>query len=297
MTKTIYGIISDIHQRRKEIPMALDALVKQGAHKIIVNGDVGDDFKTIAYTFECLAKLEIEVYIQPGSHEELEAYQPIADYFSAKHPFIIDTVRNNKIENLDHSLIFVPGSDLVCGGEYNIVPPNGPKTGLYQTKENNLVKIFNIKDLESIVTVPEKTIIICHIPRKFESIDTGVDVAEFGEVSKDFYDGIKCIRKGSIYPIKIASRAIAIGYPVIIKRENRGNTHLKKMYDKLGITKSISGHFHESAHRACDSYGKFVPQKTPTNNLFWMASYLDGMKVGVLIVDNHKVSYQNISLI
>ncbi len=63
---------------------------------------------------------------------------------------------------------------------------------------------------------------------------------------------------------------------------------------KLGITMAVSGHFHESAHRAHDADGNPVKQGTFTRNLFWAASYVDAMKAGILTVKDGVVAYENI---
>jgi hypothetical protein len=80
------------------------------------------------------------------------------------------------------------------------------------------------------------------------------------------------------------------------KRENRGNDYLREIFEELGVTKSVTGHFHESAHRANDRNGRPVAQGQPTQELFWMGSYVDGQKVGLLTVNGTKASYQNIDL-
>lgn len=77
------------------------------------------------------------------------------------------------------------------------------------------------------------------------------------------------------------------------KRANRGNHDLTTLYKELGIKKGISGHFHESAHRACDWQGRTVQEGTFANELFWNASYCDGSKAGLLVVENGKVAYHN----
>ena len=43
-----------------------------------------------------------------------------------------------------------------------------------------------MQDLTRLVTAPEKTIVVCHVPRKFDNVKTGVDVAKFGQAKIDF---------------------------------------------------------------------------------------------------------------
>jgi len=84
---------------------------------------------------------------------------------------------------------------------------------------------------------------------------------------------------------------------VVLKKENRGNEDLKRLYEELGITKAVSGHFHESGHRANDLNGNRVGQGAFVNNLFWNSGYLDVGQTGILTVnDNAEVSYRNVNL-
>lgn len=80
------------------------------------------------------------------------------------------------------------------------------------------------------------------------------------------------------------------------RRENRGNNDLKEILDELGIKKHVTGHFHESVHRAHNSKNEGVKQGEFTDDLYWMASYLDRLKVGILTVRDNKVAYENVDL-
>jgi hypothetical protein len=99
---------------------------------------------------------------------------------------------------------------------------------------------------------------------------------------------------GNVPPTVIKNFALQNGWT--LKRENRGNEDLKNLYSELGITKAVSGHFHESSHRATDSNGIIVPQNTFVDNLYWNAGHLDVGHAGILIVKNGKVNYQNITI-
>lgn len=105
------------------------------------------------------------------------------------------------------------------------------------------------------------------------------------------------VKKGQIMPREkgIELSKMGLYVPIDFKTDNRGNEDLTNLYQKLGITKSVTGHFHESVHHAHDLSGKFVPEKEFSSELFWMASYLDASKVGLLYVDENKVAYQNLT--
>ncbi len=322
--ETKYGVISDIHGDPNIITKALALLKSQSAEKLLVNGDVGGwqgDLKSSqGYTAFILNKIGengIEAFVQAGSHEPLLVFEPVLEYFSDKFSNIIDVTKKTKIEHNGHNLVFLPGSDYTCGGEYQIGNEEEIPTGKYIKTRQGLVGISNLgqyveglnrkitqgvvhftnmNDLKIQVSAPEKTVIVCHVPRKFDNIDEAVDMAEFGEATFDFLLQGNLIKKYSIFPLPIAQKINAAGYPVAIKKENRGNKHLRKLYDEIGITKSVTGHFHESSHRANDRNGMHVAENTYVNELFWNSGHLDQGYTGILTVDGEKVKYQNLRI-
>ena len=82
--------------------------------------------------------------------------------------------------------------------------------------------------------------------------------------------------------------------PIVLKKENRGNVSLGDLYDKLGITKAVSGHFHESTHRACNRLGSHVPEDTYVKELYWNAGHGDRGHFGLLTVEGEEVKYRNV---
>ncbi|VVB83928.1 Uncharacterised protein [uncultured archaeon] len=322
--KTKYGVISDVHQDPRIVPLAIEALKKQGAQKLLVNGDIGNQQRTlqdsqnyISFILDSIGKSGLESFVQPGSHETLLAYGPVIDYFAEEYNNIFDTQRISQVNQNGHQLVFLPGSDFLCGGEYQIGSNEEISSGRYIQTEKGLLRFdnleqyvsainqklvkvamqySNINDLKRLVTAPEKTIVICHVPRKFSGLETCVDMAEFGEAMEDFNYKGETVRKGSVYPIQIAPQIVKAGYPVQLKKENRGNEDLKNLYEELGIRKSVTGHFHESSHRANDRKGNHVNEGELVNELFWNSGYLDIGHTGILTVDGEKVSYQNIRL-
>jgi Icc-related predicted phosphoesterase len=322
--ETHYGIISDVHQDPRVVPIAIDVLKKQGAEKLLINGDIGNQQDTlknsqnyIAFILDSVGKSGLEAYIQPGSHETLLAFGPVMDAFSDKYSNLIDATKIPKAENKNHSLIFLPGSDFLCGGEYQIGNHEKIPTGKYIQTQKGLMQFeefgqyvgaiqqgiaqgamqyANMNDLRKLVNDPDKSIVVCHVPRKFDNLEYAVDMAEFGEAKETFNLNGNNVEQGSVFPLQIAQQILQAGYPVEIRRENRGNKDLKSIYEEIGINKAVSGHFHESGHRANDTYGNHVPEGNLVYELFWNSGYLDAGQTGILTVGDGKVSYRNIRL-
>ncbi len=311
---TTYGIISDIHGAPPQlVALAMKILQSEGeATSFIFNGDIAgeqfcgqnkiDEDNYIATILNEAAKTGLEIYVQPGSHEELAHFDPPVQILSRRYGNIINVLEHPKIEKDDHCLVFLPGSDIAAGNTifsgYRLDNINDP-SGYYRIRGpqgTGLLRITSMNDLRKYVNDPEKTIVVSHIPRYFDNLETAVDMAEFGEAALNFKVGDQPIGQGSIFPAPVAMQLQQRGHPIRLRKENRGNTDLRQLYEELGITKAISGHFHESVQRANDRQGKAVEESTYVNELFWNASHLDAFKVGLLSVQNGKVAYENINL-
>ena len=316
-----YGVISDIHEDPRVVVPALEVLKDEGVDKLIVNGDIGGNYgsleKSQQYTgflLEQVAKSGLESFVQPGSHETLLGYGPVIEHFSDKYSNVVDVTKTPKVEEDGHSLVFLPGSDFLSGGEYQIGNGKIP-SGRFFKNGDSLVKFDNLDqyvgainqkivdhafqysnmgDLKDLVTVPEKTVVVCHVPRKFDNPDVGVDMAEFGLAMNDFNLNGQDVKKDSVFPLPVAQQIVKTGAPVEIRKENRGNEDLKEIYEEIGVKKAVSAHFHESSHRAHDSSGNSVLEDTFVDDLFWNAGHGDAGRVGVLTVDGEKVSYRNV---
>lgn len=332
MTKTRYGVISDIHENPRAIVPAVGRLMSEGVEAIVFNGDIGSNQDEMGAIIDVLRQSKVESYVHPGSHERLADFEPVIDYFSGKYQNIINALKNQKISRNGHDLVFLGGSDFLCGGQYQLGSFPDLKSGFYKT-EKGQIRIVNMNDLSKLVTNPEKTVVFSHVPGFFDNPETGVDMAEFGEVMDDFsvchvrykdgrdgpfivlpgehgevlqekmkragvqkVHGSDPIHNGSVIPLVVIDSYIEVGAPVEIRKENRGNKDLKKLYERLGIKKAISGHFHESVHRAHDLEGNEVSQKEMVDELYWNASYLDRGLMGILSIDGGRVSYRNIDL-
>jgi Icc-related predicted phosphoesterase len=322
--ETNYGVISDVHQDPRIVPATIEVLKKLGAEKLLINGDIGNQQRTledsqnyVAFILDSIGKSGLESYVQPGSHETLLAFGPVMDTFADKYSNLIDTTKIPKAEQKGHNLIFLPGSDFLCGGEYQIGNheqiPSGryiqTQKGLMQFEEfgqyvgaiqqgiaQGAMQYANMNDLRKLVNDPDKSIVVCHVPRKFDNLEYAVDMAEFGEATEKFNLNGNDVEQGSVFPLPVAQQIVQAGYPVEIRQENRGNKDLKSLYEELGINKAVSGHFHESGHRANDTYGKHVSEGSLVTDLFWNSGHLDAGQTGILTVRDGKVSYRNIRL-
>ncbi|MBS3080943.1 hypothetical protein J4221_05705 [Candidatus Pacearchaeota archaeon] len=184
------------------------------------------------------------------------------------------------------------------------------------------MQYINMYDLKKHVTNPEGTIMVCHIPRKFDSLE-GVDVAHFFE-SREYERGKDEYESKGVFPVSIFNPDIArrdntpvysIGDNIkaemwkrgseklrvlVEQKTNRGNNDLKKIYDESGLTDLglafPSAHFHESSHRAHDKDGNPVVENTFVRGLYWNSGCLDQRLFGMLHVNEYKVSYQNVNL-
>ncbi|MBS3092958.1 hypothetical protein J4456_00055 [Candidatus Pacearchaeota archaeon] len=351
---TTYGFISDIHEDPRIINPLLEALVQKGVEKLIVNGDIGGNYGSLensqaytAFILNEIGKTGLECYVQPGSHETLLGYSPVIEHFSQKFRNIIDVIKSPKVEQKEHTLVFLPGSDFTCGGEYFIGKDEKISTGNFVRSEAGILSLFrdwnqynicmkyggvsafhfsNMNDLRSLVTEPEKTIAICHVPRKFDTVERGVDVAHFYE-SREYSKGKEEYQSKGVFPAVAFNSALAqrdntpiyrsntaendieaavktemwtrgldILKILVEQKTNRGNKDLKQLYEQLGITKAVSGHFHESSHRTHDSKGNYIPEKTPTKELFWNSGHGDKGLAGLLFVDGEEVCYENVRL-
>ena len=351
-----YGLISDIHTNPLVVHDAIREFQRLGVDKILVNGDIGDNKEkqqhSVMYMDEvagALGRSEIETYVLPGSHEPLGLYKTVMTCNTSRYPNLIDATGLGKIHYKGHDIVFIPGSDFVAGGEYSFGAEK-LRTGEYMHKKrkmtrltdmkeyNRLVKYGrafgmmsykNIKDIKRLVTEPEKTIILCHVPRRFDNIVEAVDMAYFAEdarggaVAGDVFEkyvrselgerlgsamaelgrnfGVDITKKNTdrktlqeLYKMVMKSAAKSKGWN--LKTENRGSVDLKKLYEQLGITKAVSGHFHESSHRANDLKGKHVKEGRFVKDLFWNSGFLDAGHCGILTVKENKVKYQNIEI-
>lgn len=321
--------------------------LRQGNRVMTVEAkDFEQTLRNYHQAFLPMVESGLETIIIPGSHEVMGPTEHILDFLKTDYSNLIDGSKLQMCTKKDHQLLIMPGSDTLSHGEfhlgtdlpsgkYMITPRHEIVTyknwdefylGAMEGKYIAVLQQTNPDDILKMVSEPEKTIALCHVPRRFSSREIAVDMAHFGEtkqqgivpyvlLEKQIKNQVTSLtgeaRKEFAHDTGISMmeldmfsstgneatlKKIAAFHGYTIKRECRGNKDLQRVYEATGITKAISGHFHESVHRAHDIHCKPVLQETYTDSLFWMASYLDSAKVGLLRVDGHKVMYENVNL-
>jgi len=194
-------------------------------------------------------------------------------------------------------LVFLQGSDWRAGDAVNhgYSLENQNESGIYEN-EGAYLRVVNMNNLKKLVSDPDKTIVFSHVPRKFNNPETSVDMAEFWETPQAFKLGDQVYEAGSVFPSPAGYPLARQGAPIQLKRENRGNESLRQIYEELGVSKNVTGHFHESAGRANDLEGRAVQEGLYVPTLFYNASCMDKLMVGTISVDGDKVAYENINL-
>ncbi|MBT3405115.1 hypothetical protein HN832_04290 [archaeon] len=320
-----YGVISDIHGSLENLERSLRAFKEKGIEKIILNGDLAEVGKSldesqrnIAEVLERVGKSGLEAYVQPAGHDMMLAFESVMEKLGGECDNLINVNKPQKVEADGHDLVFLPGADFgpstgsyklgddarMPSGNYlmsqeGITPFGKLEEYVVALKEGKQVKginYTNINDLKRLVTNPDKTIVFCHVPRKFKGIENCVDVTKFGEVTEDFLDEENHLAKGTVIPLPHVERYKAAGVPVEVKTGNRGNEGLAKLYKELGIKKAISGHFHGTGHRATNANGEVVEEGKYTDELFWNSGCLSSGQTGILTVRGKEVSYENVEL-
>ncbi len=303
MTKT-YGVLSDLHRIDINAVLPIIQILKdEEIDALVLNGDIAGErsgYDTQEYTAALLdmaGKSGLETYILTGSHEKVHLFEPVFAHFAKRYGNIINTFENQKIENEDHHLVFLQGSDSRAGDAihhgYSLEDKN--ESGVYKNKDA-YIRVVNMNDLKKLVSDPDKTIVFSHIPRRFDNIEACVDMAEFWETQQAFRLGEQICPVGSVFPSSIGHALAEKGAPIKLKKENRGSETLKAIYEELGVTKNVTGHFHESAGRANDLEGKTVEEGLFVKTLFYNASCMDRLMVGMVSVNDSKAAYENINL-
>ena len=321
-----YGIISDTHHNPATIEPLVAMLKNNNVDALVLNGDIGEETAHVVYTLRTAALSGLPVYAQPGSHEDVPSYVEAMEHLQWKYPNIIDCVQHPKHEQNDHHVIFLAGSDVTAGAGSFLIEQQTLPTGYYfldgmnkevkpfKIKRNflraytstsipntRLLHMTDIADLEKLVTMPEKTVVFCHIPERFDN-DHSTDYAYFAERNdgKGFIPGIMLeigLKKEfgkDLTPEQLQKLANERGFT--FKKANVGNQALSETYKKLNITKRVNGHIHESAHHAHNSVRLDIPEGTPVTDLAYNASYADAGLAGILTVQDNKTNYENVSL-
>ncbi len=296
---TKYAVMSDFHSFDiTAITTVIQILKDEGIDALVLNGDVFgdrsgyDQQRYFATLLDAVGKSGLETYVLPGSHEVVHVFEPLLDHFVTKYGNIVNTLKDPRVDRAGHHIVFLYGSDWRAGDaiQHGYSLENHNPSGVY-SNHGAYLRVLNMNDLAKLMSDPAKTIVFSHVPRKFDKPEVAVDMAEFWETHRQFKMGNQVIEVGSIFPGPVGYSLKNQGAPILLKRENRGNEELRKIFDQLGITKNITGHFHESAGRANDLNGEEVQKGNYVSDLFYNASCMDRGILGIVVVNDAKIAF------
>ncbi len=321
-----------IHGNTEIMHKIISKMKKIKTHKldgIFLNGDLNADADTIKKDTESIRrvirtalKLNVPVYVMPGSHEPVKTYRDALKTFkNNKLVFDCTEEHNRRIAVDDWDLIFLPGSDsLTPHGQFGLTLNNKTKKAYKKWKKSHgynidHYEIFTLQDFVSLVKNPHKTLMITHPPPKFNA-KNAIDVANFGLVTENFIINKQIISKKEVVKeikktgerfgvfeegtilgnINIVRRLIKIGLPVIEKKQNVGNEFLKIVLMKMKIRKLVCGHIHESGGRACDSRGNRVRSGKWSRELFFNAGPVNEGRAGIITLRDDKAKWRVVQI-
>lgn len=300
---TTYGIISDAHSINPRALYHAAAVLKyEEADILILNGDISGERSGIkpqdylANALNAAAQTGLLTYVLAGSHEEAATFAPVVEHFSQKYPQIKNALHTPAVQASDHNLVFQPGCDAPPGhvGFNGYLWTNDPDAALPEGAKGQLL---NLNDLRKQIADPEKTLFVSHVPARTPVLATGVDFADFYVLTETKQVNGNTLRAGTILPaVANVQPYLDAGLPFIRQQKNAGNEFLRELMKELGISKAISGHFHESAGRAHNILGNKLDDETFTETLYCNASHLDVGLVGLVTVDGTRAVYESIDL-
>ncbi len=217
--------------------------------------------------------------MHPGSHESVIEYENASHGLLSTHANLVDAAKERTITIHGYKIVFLPGSDILAGGEYQLMSDDILKTGLY-TRDKEYIGIFNIRDLEEQITDGERTLLITHVPKRFHT-KYGIDVAEYFETKEGIVPAFAMIphlRSRGMPEHEIAR---------YLKKENIGNEELESTVKKLGITKMVSGHIHEAGQKGNDFHGNIIREGVEGRELFFNPGPAPAGKVGIYVIDTN----------
>jgi Icc-related predicted phosphoesterase len=300
------GIIVCAHGNKNAVARLCREYEREKADIIALCGDLGDDFSEISRVLSA-TKSKTPVIAFPGSHE------PAEDFAKAmkKHPRVINGLKKRRVTLKGHDIIILPGSNVnTARGSFRLLEEKRDA----QKYRVRGYRVFVVEELKKLVRLPAKTIVLCHDPPKCAGTKA-IDVAYSGVVEKTFvlkpkHIGIfgkfmkKHLRnplfriheKGGIVPEPYASKLSKLGYPVSVKHRNVGLQKLRQKLKRLRVPFFACGHIHEAGQRAVNSAGRQLKQGSWSSSVWHNAAPAVKGKGGMLIIENGKAKFKNISV-
>lgn len=306
------GTITDLEGNLRALNKILKIFLNNNIDLLVLAGDIPSQKKnSLLKILKLSLKLKIYIFIIPGSHESFDDYdKPIKEL---NNKLIIDGAKRSKVSFRNYEFIFLPGSDyLASNGQYILT--NNIKNHAKKREKNaqywahQKFKVFQVSKIKKLIKNPKKTIIISHIPPRFNS-KQAIDVAEFGKVMKEFQIKKEHLKlkifgkllskesighkfsKDMILTLKSAKLLVKYNYPVKILKKNVGNKEIKNLIQKKNIVKLICGHIHESGNKACNLKGKIVKSNNMSEELFFNSGQAEKGYAGLVILKNNMAKY------
>lgn len=298
------GIITCAHGNAKAVKRLRKAYEKENVDAIVLAGDLGDTLKEINAVLKAVTPARVLILVFPGSHESKKDYNRALLNFKK----CIDGTKKRRTTINGYDLVTLPGSSVnIPTASFRIAH------GKISRKWFKKFRIFLIEKLKRFIRKPAKTIVLCHDPPRCAATN-GIDAAYSGIARKAFLvapkhmmifgkelrahlgSTLSIFEKGNIAPEPFASKLAKLGYPIIVKHRNVGNKALKAFLKKNNIPFFACGHIHEAGQRAITSTGKKIKPSQWSNSLWYNAAAATNGKGGILILDNNKGTFKNISV-
>lgn len=302
------GVTADLHGNLRLAKKFAYFFKKSDVDAVVIAGDLpghANEKKTLTKILKVFSKCRKKVFVMPGSHESVKIYERVLKKFKN----IVDCSKNKnwKIKIEDYDVVFLPGSDWLGAEDAGFVLKDSRNIFKGKTRRQiskyygTEVRLFYIHELKKLIKNPKKTILITHIPPRFNK-KSAIDVAKFGKAvgkfkikatdKEKFKDLIKFWQgfyKEHVFALSEAQRLKKKGYPMSIIEDNRGNKVLKSMIRKLKIKKLVCAHIHESGGRANDLRGNPITQNKWTPELFYNCSG----RAGIVEFEGNLARYRN----
>lgn len=226
-------------------------------------------------------ELKIPKYIIPGNYETVDTYQAIMKDFL---DFYDCTKYKNRFKDIKgYRLIFLPGTEVAVGsgrfrffkekkdlekfknqiGEAMVSRAREFSPKVFEEMEIGR-ESFVLEEIKKYVEDPDKTLIISHMPPKFEGERT-IDRAEFFIVEGDKMKNSK---------------------------DNVGSKALREFIEETGIKKLACGHIHEAGGIANRLDGSYVEEGVFFRELFYNVGAGAEGKAGIITLKGNKAKYE-----
>ena len=316
--------------------LAAQVLKKEGIDALILNGDiVGNQVSSnpqeylVGALSNLIKHLNVPILYNPGNWEQFHLTNPVLEHVG-KHYNVQNTAASQVADVADHRLIFVPGGDLRANNAdkwgYSLEFGKN-ETSIYEN-EGKYISVFNANDLFNMVKDPNNTLVFSHVPSRFDGTDKTDSVHQWIIPEPYFKDEVKYaggIRDIKYYPANGRSsllykpgriiseslhkkqkpgittdpelaKALIEGGINTIEQRNVGTQELGDILNKIGIEKVVSGHIHPAAGNAHDKEGNAIEEGVFGKQLFYNASFLDHLKVGMVSMEGGAAAYERIDL-